>query len=106
MFNQSILFIECFFFNQPAGSVSFFADYEKSEGNYIVDADGNVMLDIYMQVASSPMGYNHPAIKRVLQDPSSLNYFINRSAPGFTPPINLGKKLKDVLLSVRYTFCF
>ncbi len=25
---------------------------------------------------------------------------INRSAPGFNPPINLAKKLKDVLISV------
>ena len=47
----------------------FFADYEKSTGNYIVDADGNSLLDIYMQVASLPLGYNHPAFKRVLQDP-------------------------------------
>jgi 4-aminobutyrate aminotransferase/(S)-3-amino-2-methylpropionate transaminase len=49
--------------------VMFFADYEKSTGNYIVDADGNSLLDIYMQVASLPIGYNHPAFKRVLQDP-------------------------------------
>ena len=47
----------------------FFADYEKSTGNYIVDADGNSLLDIYMQVASLPIGYNHPAFKRVLKDP-------------------------------------
>ncbi len=54
----------------PAGAVQFFDDYEKSEGNYIVDADGNVLLDIYMQVASSPIGYNHPAIKEAMEDPS------------------------------------
>ena len=47
----------------------FFADYEKSQGNYIADADGNMLLDIYMQVASLPIGYNHPVFKRVLQDP-------------------------------------
>ena len=47
----------------------FFADYAKSHGNYIADADGNVLLDVYMQVASLPIGYNHPAYKRVLQDP-------------------------------------
>ena len=47
----------------------FFADYAKSHGNYIADADGNVLLDVYMQVASLPIGYNHPAYKRVLEDP-------------------------------------
>lgn len=54
---------------QVAGSVQFFADYDKSQGNYIADADGNMLLDVYMQVASLPVGYNHPAFKRVLQDP-------------------------------------
>ena len=39
-----------------SGGVNFFADYEKSYGNYIVDADNNVMLDLYMQIASLPLG--------------------------------------------------
>jgi 4-aminobutyrate aminotransferase / (S)-3-amino-2-methylpropionate transaminase len=39
-----------------SGGVNFFADYEKSCGNYIVDADNNVMLDLYMQIASLPLG--------------------------------------------------
>ena len=54
-----------------AGAVTFFADYEKSTGNYIADADGNMLLDVYMQIASLPLGYNHPAFKRVIQDPKN-----------------------------------
>jgi len=36
--------------------MSYFADFEKSRGNYIVDADGNVLLDVFQQIASIPLG--------------------------------------------------
>ena len=34
-------------------SVSFFADYDQSHGNYITDVDGNTYLDCFMQVLIS-----------------------------------------------------
>ena len=44
------------FFSQLTKGMSYFVDFEKSQGNYIVDADGNVLLDIFQQIASMPLG--------------------------------------------------
>jgi len=45
-----------YFLSQQTGTVHFFVDYENSQGNYVVDADGNVMLDLYCQIASLALG--------------------------------------------------
>jgi 4-aminobutyrate aminotransferase/(S)-3-amino-2-methylpropionate transaminase len=36
-------------------SIQFFVDYQKSQGNYIVDADGNTLLDVFTQVATKKL---------------------------------------------------
>jgi 4-aminobutyrate aminotransferase/(S)-3-amino-2-methylpropionate transaminase len=85
---------------QQSGAINFFVDYDKSTGNYIADADDNMLLDIYMQIASLPLGYNHPAIIKVLLDPKNHNMFVNRPALGSFPPLNFADKLEKTLLSV------
>ena len=41
---------------QQMESVTLFADFEQSKGNFLVDADGNTYLDAFMQIASIPLG--------------------------------------------------
>ncbi|HMV65843.1 MAG TPA: aminotransferase class III-fold pyridoxal phosphate-dependent enzyme [Myxococcota bacterium] len=45
---------------QDARSVHVYQDARRSLGNYLVDADGNVLLDLYGHIACVPVGYNHP----------------------------------------------
>ena len=41
---------------QQMESVTLFADFEQSKGNFLVDVDGNTYLDAFMQIASIPLG--------------------------------------------------
>lgn len=83
---------------QQTGSVQLFADYEKSVGNYLVDVDGNTLLDVYMQISSMPLGYNHPAMLKALANPVNQRILANRPALGVFPGRDWPGKLKDVLL--------
>ncbi|KAJ7305709.1 hypothetical protein JRQ81_010075 [Phrynocephalus forsythii] len=85
---------------QNAEAVHFFCNYEESRGNYLVDADGNRMLDLYSQISSIPIGYSHPSLIKLLQQPQNLSTFVNRPALGILPPENFAEKLKESLLSV------
>jgi 4-aminobutyrate aminotransferase/(S)-3-amino-2-methylpropionate transaminase len=47
---------------QDARTVHVYQDAKRSLGNYLVDVDGNVMLDVYGHIACVPVGYNHPDV--------------------------------------------
>ena len=45
---------------QDARTVHVYQDAIRSRGNYLVDVDGNILLDLYGHIAALPLGYNHP----------------------------------------------
>ncbi|CAH2306740.1 4-aminobutyrate aminotransferase, mitochondrial [Pelobates cultripes] len=100
---------------QNADAVNFFCNYEESRGNYLVDVDGNRMLDLYSQISSIPIGLPHPMTgqpRRKVHSPRDkvvqqwamyargYSSFINRPALGILPPENFKEKLEETLLSI------
>eukprot|EP00419_Tripos_fusus_P044981 CAMPEP_0172822118 /NCGR_PEP_ID=MMETSP1075-20121228/16454_1 /TAXON_ID=2916 /ORGANISM="Ceratium fusus, Strain PA161109" /LENGTH=517 /DNA_ID=CAMNT_0013663071 /DNA_START=41 /DNA_END=1594 /DNA_ORIENTATION=- len=82
------------------GATSLFGDYVASEDSYFVDADGNRMLDMFMQIASLPLGYNHPAMQQAMQDPLMGAFAQSRAALGMFPPMELPQLLEETFLKV------
>jgi len=85
---------------QFSDGIIFFTDYNKSIGNYICDVDGNTLLDVYSQISSLPLGYNHPDLLACLQDSENLKTLLNRPALGIFPGEGYPEKLRNSLLSV------
>ena len=71
---------------QNTGAINFFVDYGASKGNYLVDIDGNRFLDVYGQIASLPLGYNHPKILETVSKPDNLAMLAQRPCLGVFPP--------------------
>lgn len=85
---------------QETGAVKYFVDMEASKGNYVVDVDGNRMLDMFSHIASLPIGYNHPRMLRVFQDPANLAMLAHRPALFNLPPAGWPERIQSTLMSV------
>ncbi|KAK3357120.1 aminotransferase class-III-domain-containing protein [Lasiosphaeria hispida] len=81
-------------------SLNMLVDYQKSSGNYIADPDGNVLLDVYAQIASIPIGYNNPTLLKAARSDDMINGLINRPALGNFPPEDWASVLKTGILKV------
>ncbi|XP_035217547.1 4-aminobutyrate aminotransferase, mitochondrial-like [Stegodyphus dumicola] len=85
---------------QNTVAVQLFINYSKSYGNYICDADDNIFLDVYNQISSMPLGYNHPALLDAMKNPANMVAFVNRPALGVLPPADFVDKLHASIMSV------
>ncbi|KAI1661907.1 4-aminobutyrate aminotransferase [Daldinia decipiens] len=81
-------------------SLNMLADYTKSVGNYIVDPDGNALLDVYAQIASIPVGYNNPGLRKAAESPEMVTALINRPALGNFPSHDWADVLETGILKV------
>ncbi|KAI4948375.1 hypothetical protein J4E91_005797 [Alternaria rosae] len=81
-------------------SLNMMADYSQSYGNYIADLDGNVLLDVYAQIASIPVGYNNPSLLLAATSPEMASAIINRPALGNFPQHDWADILETGILSV------
>ncbi|KAK6465641.1 4-aminobutyrate aminotransferase [Scheffersomyces coipomensis] len=77
----------------------FVVDYVKSLGNYISDADGNKLLDVYCQIASIPLGYNNPALIEAAKSDDMLYALIDRPALACFPSTNYAQILQEGILA-------
>nr|OQO29140.1 4-aminobutyrate aminotransferase [Rachicladosporium sp. CCFEE 5018] len=81
-------------------SLNMMCNYQDSFGNYIADVDGNVLLDVYAQIASIPVGYSNPNLMQAAMSPQMISAIINRPAMGNFPQHDWAEILETGMLRV------
>ncbi|KAL9053914.1 MAG: hypothetical protein Q9162_004487 [Coniocarpon cinnabarinum] len=81
-------------------SLNMITNYQQSFGNYISDLDGNMLLDVYAQIASIPVGYNNPSLLAASMSPEMASATVNRPALGNFPSHDWSSILHSSVLSV------
>ena len=84
--------------SQEHKNVKVFVDYEKSAGNYLADADGNLLLDLDAQDGTLALGYNHPGYLNYLQSDHVRRSAMHRISCHTTPTSDWPVLLDSVLM--------
>mmetsp|Transcript_23592 Transcript_23592/g.41817 ORF Transcript_23592/g.41817 Transcript_23592/m.41817 type:complete len:469 (+) Transcript_23592:26-1432(+) len=85
---------------QDYRTVRFFVDYAKSVGNYVADADGNLLLDLHAQGGSLALGYNHPALVKAFKSDKFFGNLNQRAAVALNPPVEMNSQVQASLLPI------
>lgn len=85
---------------QDARVIHVYQDAARSRGNYMVDVDGNVLLDLYGHIACIPVGYNHPDLVAAWRDGRFDWCRGFRPALGVAPPPEWVDLVERVLMRV------
>jgi 4-aminobutyrate aminotransferase/(S)-3-amino-2-methylpropionate transaminase len=81
-------------------SLNMMANYQHSIGNYLADLDGNIVLDVYAQIASIPVGYSNSSLLKAAMSPEMASAIINRPALGNFPQHDWAEILETGILKV------
>lgn len=81
-------------------SLNMMVNYQNSFGNYVADPDGNVLLDVFAQIASIPVGYSNPSLLLAATSPDMASALINRPALGNFPQHDWAHILETGILKV------
>lgn len=69
-------------------NVTMLTDLRKSTGNFLFDSNGKKYLDMYGNIGSLPIGYNHYKLKDLKIDNDTIKHLlIHRPALGVNPPM-------------------
>lgn len=80
-----------------ARTVNGIYDYNESSGNFIVNADKNVLLDVFCNIAAVPIGYNNPKLIERFNTKNYLPLLLHRNALGVMPPIEWNELINNIM---------
>ncbi|BGP36178.1 4-aminobutyrate transaminase [Rhodotorula kratochvilovae] len=82
------------------------SDYQKSKGNFLVDADGNEFLDVFAQIASIAVGYNNPDLIQLAKSDEFATAAMARPALGSFPSTEWADIIETGLLKGAFKAAF
>ena len=73
---------------------------EHSTGNYVVDVDGNKMLDVFTSIACIGSGYNHPSLLEASRSDLMKAVLATRTGIGINPPMEYEQIMEQAFMDV------